>query len=196
MGWGGAAEKSDRTRSATSSDGLARAMEKRRREPATTQTELDCGHPDDTAPLAGFTRGNRGAGMDEILHAGPAWPLGGLPKRSGHNWLPSGRSRPRAAGGRHAPANLSSEFPRKILKRGGVLRERPVGIEKHVAPESSTSRFAVYVHGWPYGRHCDAVRLKTMIPGKKAKQLPRKPKLTLQPRVYLTRPPENGNVYL
>ena len=68
-------------------------------------------HPDDTAPSAGFTLGNRGAGVDKIFHARIARPLREDKPRQRRNRVDSTVTLSRDRGervteGRHAPAVL------------------------------------------------------------------------------------------
>ena len=89
-------------------------------------------HSDDTVPLAGFVRGSGEAGLDKFLHAKTAWSFEGNP---GLRWdkVDEAKSCGRVA---QSFCSHSSEFPRRCLKLGGMLREWAVDIEKHVAPES------------------------------------------------------------
>ena len=75
------------------------------------QTMWDCVHLDDTAPLAGFTRGNEGAGVDKILYAKTMRPL--REGKPGQRWnrvdgtaCAFGRPRQGVAGRSCAPAVL------------------------------------------------------------------------------------------
>ena len=76
------------------------------------QTGWDYVHPDDTTPLAGFIRGNIKPRVDHIFCARtpqslcegkPRQRWNGVDNNGGYNF---GGSRPRAAGGKHAPAAL------------------------------------------------------------------------------------------
>ena len=102
-----------------------------RREPATAQTGLDGVHPEDTASLAGFTRGNGGAEMNKILYARITWPL--REDKRGQRWAewtapatPTGdRDQELLKGCALLLYLLTPKFPRGDLKLWGCCESGP-----------------------------------------------------------------------
>ena len=97
----------------------------------------------------------------------------------------------------HSCYSLSFKFLREDFKLGEVLgRERAVGAEKLVAPQSATRGGSQLFMDKVYGRHYDAVRLKTKSFRERKPQPSRKSKSHFQSGVFRCYQVQNEKPYL